>query len=56
MSSTFEEIFHDYEGDGHFALMGSDLMGGAPLPPLTPKQKQTYIDGIGIKAKVRESK
>eukprot|EP01147_Barroeca_monosierra_P001621 gene1621-4756_t len=51
MSSTFEEIFHDYEGDGHFALMGSDLMGGAPLPPLTPKQKQTYIDGIGIKAK-----
>ncbi|EGD74769.1 hypothetical protein PTSG_07005 [Salpingoeca rosetta] len=49
----FEEDFPEFEDDeGRFALMGSELMGGAPLPVnMTPQEKQSYMDGIGIKAK-----
>lgn len=33
-------------------MVSAELLGGAPLPPMTPAQRQQYIDGITIKAKV----
>lgn len=49
----FEEDFPVFQDEeGQFELMGSELMGGAPLGNLSAREKQAYIDGIGIKAKV----
>ena len=36
-----------------FELMSAELLGGAPLPPMTQQERQQYINGITIKAKVR---
>ncbi len=40
-----------FDDDG-LELMGSHLMGGAPLPPLSPQQRQQYIEGVTLRAKV----
>jgi len=34
-----------------FSMLPAELLGGAPLPPLTPAERQQYITGITIKAK-----
>lgn len=42
----------DEQFDDHgLELMGSELMGGAPLPPMSPVERQRYIDGITLRAK-----
>jgi hypothetical protein len=35
-----------------FEMMSAELLGGAPLPPMSPQERQQYINGITIKAKV----
>eukprot|EP00056_Hartaetosiga_gracilis_P004446 m.75148 g.75148 ORF g.75148 m.75148 type:complete len:497 (-) comp11833_c0_seq1:163-1653(-) len=37
--------------DGTFDVVGSDLLGGAPMPKMNAKERQKYYDGVAIKAK-----
>eukprot|EP00730_Choanoeca_flexa_P020056 TRINITY_DN9805_c0_g1_i2.p1 TRINITY_DN9805_c0_g1~~TRINITY_DN9805_c0_g1_i2.p1 ORF type:complete len:298 (+),score=34.01 TRINITY_DN9805_c0_g1_i2:434-1327(+) len=37
--------------DEALASMSPELLGSARLPPMTPEQRQEYVDGITIKAK-----
>jgi len=36
-------------------MMGSHLMGGAPLPPMTNVERARFEEGITLRAKVRRS-